>query len=351
MVGYRKKRMAQSRIIPAIKRALPSVVTIRTAGAESDRDTYAIPVEPPGTSEGEKGVPIGGSGFVVARHGIIATNKHVVPDPQERYEVLLQDGTAYPASVVARDPTTDIAFLKIPRRNLHALALGNARRLALGETVVAIGNAFGQFTNTVSAGIVSGLSRSLTATLDAQGAVEELEGLIQTDAAINPGNSGGPLINLRGEAIGINIATVLGAQGLGFAIPIDIVKRDLDDLKRFKRIRRGYLGIRYIPLTNAVASEFGLSIKKGAFVISDAMRPAVDPESPAARAGIREWDVVIAANGKTITEKEPLAAILARAAIDKPIRLDLLRGKRRLRISITPAEWRSQDVTAVRSSL
>lgn len=328
--------MTVSPTIRAIKRALPSVVSIRTVPQE-ESDEYAVPSSPEMLEQDE--TQLGGSGFIVARNGLIVTNKHVVPETSVSYEVILQNGKSYPASVLARDPIIDLAFLSISQRNLKPLKLGSAKRLALGEEVIAIGNAFGQFANTVSNGIVSGLSRSLVASLDQSGAVEELEGLIQTDAAINPGNSGGPLINLKGEAVGINIATVIGAQSLGFAIPIDIVKRDLADLVRFKRIRRGYLGIRYIPITDNIAKEYALSTTQGALIASDAETPAVDPRSPAAKAGIKQNDIILAINGRIVNKERPLSAMLAQCRIGRPMKLTVLRSRRRKHITITPVEW------------
>jgi serine protease Do len=316
-------------IVRVIQRALPSVVSLRSilSGTES----YAIPTE---------GEGLGGSGFVVASDGTIVTNKHVVANLRDECEVITQDGKRFRATILARDPASDIAFLKIERHDIPPLPLGSAKTLMLGETVIAIGNALGQFANTVSAGIVSGLSRSLLAALDEEGNVEELEGLIQTDAAINPGNSGGPLVNLLGEAVGVNIATVLGAQNLGFAIPIDVVRRDLEDLRRFGRVRRAYLGIRYLPVDEIIAREYHLPRSYGALVCSAASVPAVAPHGPAARAGIRERDLIIAVNGEVITPEKTFAAMLAQAPVDQPIRLTVLRGRRRLQFSVTPTEWR-----------
>lgn len=329
-----------SPIIRAIQRALPSVVSLRMTSPEGSSE-YAVSHDDAVFEQSES--QIGGSGFFVSPNGILVTNRHVVPDPHASYEAILQNGNAEPAQLLAYDPTADIAFLKINKRNLKPLRLGSARTLKLGEAVVAIGNAFGQFANTVSSGIISGLSRSLIASLDQKGSVEELEGLIQTDAAINPGNSGGPLMNLKGEVVGINIATVMGAQSLGFAIPIDIVKRDLEDLNRYKRIRRGYIGIRYIPINELIAKELKLNVAQGALIASDAAIPAVEPKSPAEKAGLRINDIVLAVNGKAISDKLPLSAILAQVRVGRPLTFTVLRAKKRRRIAITPVEWENPN--------
>jgi S1-C subfamily serine protease len=171
----------------------------------------------------------GGSGFVVSADGLIATNKHVVLDTDAQYTVLTNDGKKYPATVLARDPAQDVALLKIDANNLPITKLGDSDNIEIGQTVIAIGNALGEFRNTVSAGIVSGLMRTITA--GGGGFSEQLDEVIQTDAAINPGNSGGPLLNLYGEVIGVNTAMVSGAENIAFAIPINKVKKDINDVK------------------------------------------------------------------------------------------------------------------------
>jgi S1-C subfamily serine protease len=171
----------------------------------------------------------GGSGFIVSKDGLIVTNKHVVLDAEAQYTVLTNDGNKYPANVLFRDSTRDLAILKINASNLSTVRLGNSDDVEIGQTVIAIGNALGEFRNTVSAGIVSGLMRTITAS--GGGFSEQLEQVIQTDAAINPGNSGGPLLNLYGRVIGVNTAMVQGAENIAFAIPINQIKKDITDIK------------------------------------------------------------------------------------------------------------------------
>jgi len=170
----------------------------------------------------------GGSGFVISSDGMILTNKHVVSDTAAEYTVFTNDGKKYPAKVLARDPNTDIAIIKIDAINLSKVKLGNSDSIQVGQTAIAIGNALGEFRNTVSIGVVSGLSRSITAS--GGGVSESITNVIQTDASINPGNSGGPLLNLRGEVIGVNTAMVQGAQNIGFSIPINQVKETINNV-------------------------------------------------------------------------------------------------------------------------
>lgn len=178
-----------------------------------------------GTEKKEVG---GGTGFIVSADGLVLTNKHVVEDEEASYTVLTNEGEKLEAQVLARDLVQDIAILKVARQNLPTLKLGDSDQLQIGQTVIAIGNALGEFRNTVSLGVISGLKRSVTAT-SALGQTEQLSEVIQTDAAINRGNSGGPLLNLQGEVIGINVAMVLGAENIGFALPINIVKGYLEN--------------------------------------------------------------------------------------------------------------------------
>ena len=206
----------------------------------------------------------GGTGFVVSSDGLIATNKHVVLDDEAEYTVLTNDGKKYSAKVVDRDPLQDIAIIKIDANDLPILKLGNSDNLEIGQTVIAIGNALGEFRNTVSSGIISGLLRTITA--GGGGMSEQLEDIIQTDAAINPGNSGGPLLNLNGEVIGMNTAVVQGAENIGFAVPINKVKRDIVDIKTKGKIIYAFLGVRYVLVTKAIAETNKLPVDYGALI-------------------------------------------------------------------------------------
>ena len=289
----------------------------------------------------------GGSGFIVAPDGYIVTNKHVVVDPDAEYTVVTPDEEKYPARVLARDPINDVAILKIDSstgsgqapEGLPTIALGDSSKILLGQSVVAIGNALGEFKNTVSTGIVSGLSRYITAVTDPQGHAERLRGLIQTDAAINPGNSGGPLVNLKAEAIGINSAIVFGAENISFAIPINKAKKDLEDVRKFGRIKKPFLGVRYVLLTKDASQKFGATSERGALVIAEGGGgQAVVKGSAAEQAGLRVGDVIMAMNGSTVTEKNSLEDILEACAIGERVELTVLRDGQERALAATLGE-------------
>lgn len=263
----------------------------------------------------------GGSGFIVSNDGMIVTNRHVVEDEEAFYSVLLNDGTAYDAVVLARDPQLDIAILRIDEPLESALTyarFGDSESLRLGETVIAIGNALAEFRNSVSVGVVSGLARSVVAT-DGMGRSEQLDQVIQTDAAINPGNSGGPLLNLDGEVVGVNVATSRGADNIGFALPAHIVKRVVESVRENGEIIRPYLGVRYVMLNNEMAERNDLPVSYGAYVIGgdDA---AVLPGSPADRAGLADGSIILSIDGVTLRETE-LATVLRGKEVGQEIEL------------------------------
>lgn len=278
--------------------------------------------------KGKKKVDIGGgSGFIVDSSGIILTNRHVVSDAQAEYIVVLNEEDNYPAEVLARDPINDVAIIKIKKNNLPTIELGDSTKLELGQTTIAIGNVLGTFRNTVSVGVVSGLSREITAGDAITKKIAKLRGLIQTDAAINPGNSGGPLIDMEGKAIGINTAMVFLAENIGFALPINNAKKDLQDLKKYGRLRQPFLGLRYILLDKELKEKFNLPVDCGALVISEAAPEgtAVVPGSCAAKAGIKEGDVILAVQKETISAKNSLEDILQKCKIGETISLKALR--------------------------
>lgn len=252
----------------------------------------------------------GGSGFIVSSDGLIVTNKHVVSDSNAEYTVFANDGGTFAATVVARHPSLDIAILKIKASGLPVVVLGSSSSLRLGQTAIAIGNALGEFRNTISKGVVSGLSRTVVAS-DGRGQSGTIENVIQTDAAINPGNSGGPLLNLKGEVIGINVAMVSGAQNIGFAIPIDAAKKSIESVRSSGTLKVAYLGVRYTILTTDLAKKYDLKIEKGALVKGDGDGFAVEPNSPAEKAGIKEGDVIVSFDGQTVDGERPLASLVA----------------------------------------
>jgi len=279
----------------------------------------------------------GGSGFIVDKKGVIVTNRHVVADTDAEYTVVTDDNRKMQAEVLARDPINDVAILKIdPQgKEFSTVNLGNSDEIDLGQTVMAIGNALGIFKNTVSSGIVSGLSRSISAQPDPH-SVQELRGLIQTDAAINPGNSGGPLMNIFGQAIGINVAMVFGAENISFAIPINAVKRDLNDLKKFGRIRKPFLGIRYLTIDASLEKKMKLPVDYGALIASE--QHAIVPKSPADVAGLKEKDIILEINGERITVEKPIQDFLEKLSVNEAIALKVLRNGKNIDIKIVLAE-------------
>ena len=276
----------------------------------------------------------GGSGFIVHPDGLVLTNKHVVFDPDAEYTIITADEKEYPGRVISRDPINDVAVLKIQVKGLPTARLGNSNRIELGQTVVAIGNALGMFTNTVSKGIISGLGRKISASLGQGGEIENLRNVIQTDVAINQGNSGGPLVNLEGEVIGINTAIIYGAQNIGFALPVNWAKADLEDIIKYGRIIRPYIGLRYIMLNAELQKKYTLPVDYGALVIKDHVpgTEAVVAGSPAHKAGIKENDIVLEMNGHKLTDKHELADVVQTLKVGDPCEMMVMRGKETIQV-------------------
>ena len=323
----------EAQVIKTIKKVLPAVVSITISkyltvfenpfrpSPFGFEDFFAVP-------KGKKKVKVGGgSGFIVDKSGVILTNRHVVIDPQAEYVAVLNNKKKCKIKVLARDQINDIAIIKVDEKNLPILELGDSSKLELGQRTIAIGNTLGNFENTVSTGVVSGLSRKIKAVDVLEQKIQNLKGLVQTDAAINPGNSGGPLVDSQGRVIGINAAMVFGAENVGFAIPINAAKKDLDDLKKYGKIRQPFLGLRYIPISGRLQKEFNLPVNYGALVISEEIPggEAVIPGGPAEKAGIREADIILEIQGKRITIKNPIQDILQECNVGDEIRLKVLR--------------------------
>jgi len=276
----------------------------------------------------------GGSGFIISSDALILTNKHVVSDTKASYTVITNDGTKYDATVLARDPNQDLAVVKIKATNLPTVTLGNSDGLALGQTAIAIGNALGQFSNTVSVGVVSGLERTVTASAPDTGAQETIQNVIQTDAAINPGNSGGPLLNLEGQVIGINTAIASNAENIGFAIPINQAKHDISSVESTGNIQTAYLGIRYIPITADVAQQQNLPVNYGALVRGDSSGPGVAPNSPAAKAGVQAEDIITAINTTSLKGND-LAAVISEYSPGDTVTLTVNRNGNTISLHVT----------------
>ena len=268
--------------------------------------TTPVPQPEQNQAEPEKQKVGGGTGFIISADGLILTNKHVVDDIAADYSVVLSDGTSYEAEVVARDPLNDFAFLRIEAQDLPTVDLGDSDQIQIGQTVIAIGFSLGEYSNTVTKGIISGIGRDIVAG-SASGS-EKLEGVIQTDAAINPGNSGGPLLNLAGQVIGINTAVNWQGQSLGFAIPINQAKSVIESVNQFGEIIRPWLGVRYVILNKEIAEANKLKYEYGAMVLrgQTANEVAVVKDSPADKAGIVENDIITKINGEEINENNQL---------------------------------------------
>jgi len=271
----------------------------------------------------------GGSGFIVSSDGLIVTNKHVVSDTNASYTVLTNNGEKYDAKVLVRHPNLDLAIIKINASNLPTIKLGTSTGLKLGQTAIAIGNALGEFRNTVSVGVISGLSRNVVASGGEKGA-EQLNNLIQTDAAINAGNSGGPLLNLKGEVIGINVAMVSGAQNIGFAIPIDQVKKAIESVKKNGKISVPFLGVRYLIINKEIYKKQNLPVDYGALIRGNEEGPAVIKNSPADKAGLQAEDIILELNGEKITEQNPLGLLIQKYNVGDKIKLKILRNNKEI---------------------
>ncbi len=273
----------------------------------------------------------GGSGFIVSEDGYILTSCHVVQDPSAEYTIIVEPTKKYSAKVLARDPINDIAILKVKAEGLPWLDLGDSLSLELGEEVIAVGNALGEFHDTVSSGIISGLSRYIQATNNMTSQAAQLRGLIQTDAAINPGNSGGPLINMKGEVVGVNTAMVMGAQNIGFAIPINYAKKDLEEVKKYGKIKVPFLGIKYIIINKEIAEKNRLPIDYGALLVREILGESPVIEGGAAdKAGLKEFDIILEAKNQKIDSKNTLSDILQKCVIEEEIELKVLRNKKEL---------------------
>lgn len=339
---YQPKGTEEKTVIEVVKEVSPSVVSVIVTkdlpvleqfyvdpfeGFESPfGDDFFSPFQIPqyrqkGTEKKEVG---GGTGFIVSSDGLVVTNKHVVLDAAAEYTILTNGGEKYPARVLARDPVQDIAVLKIDKTGLPPVRIGNSDSIETGQSVIAIGNALGEFRNTVSVGVISGLRRTITA--GGGGVSETIDEVIQTDAAINPGNSGGPLLNLRGEVIGINTAVAVGAENIGFAIPISKAKKDIEQVTSRGKITYPFLGVRYVLVNVQIREANKLSVDYGALVLRGGKPEelAVAPGSAADKAGIRENDIILEVNGIRVNQENPLSRLIQRYAPGEQIMLKIL---------------------------
>lgn len=277
-----------------------------------------------------------GTGVIVSSDGYILTNKHVI-NGANKVIVILDDGTTYEdVEVATTDPLNDIAFLKIKDvSNLAAATLGDSKTINVGQQVIAIGNALGEYQNTVTAGIVSGTGRSVTATDESGRNAETLSDMIQTDAAINSGNSGGPLVNAAGEVIGINTATSSTAENMGFAIPISSVKGMLKQLVETGKAERAYIGVYSSEITPEAAKENNLPVTSGAYLYSPSAYSAIIKNGPAAKAGLKDKDIVTKVNGVEVGSAGSLANLIGEYKPGDTVQLTVIREGKEIAVNVT----------------
>lgn len=260
-----------------------------------------------------------GTGFVASANGVIVTNRHVVSDLQANYTVVTKDGKKLDVEKIYRDPTLDLALIKTHEEGLKPLKIGDSSKIKVGQTAIAIGNALGKFSNTVTTGVVSGVGRSIGAGDQFGREVEILDDLIQTDAAINPGNSGGPLLNSAGEVIGVNVAMSEAAQNIGFAVPINSVKAIIDEFVSNGKISRAFLGVNYRVITRDVALLN--EVPQGAYI------QEVVPNSAASKAGIEPGDIITKIDGKVVDNPNFISEIVRNKKPGDKISVEYWRGK------------------------
>jgi serine protease Do len=329
----------QSQAIAAVaKEVSPSVVSI-TATQTTVPTTSLF-----GFGTGGGSSEDAGTGIILSANGLIVTNHHVIPDGTTSVSVTLSDGTTYNnvqiVGTTSDSSSLDIGFLKINNldgRKLLPAVIGDSSQMTIGSSVVAIGNALGQFQNTVTSGIISGYGRSIQASDSTSSTEENLTDLFQTDAAINEGNSGGPLVNLSGQVVGINTAIASNSQNIGFAIPINDVTGLIQSVEKTGKLQQPYLGVLYIPITSDIASEYNLSVSQGAWVPPTAVtgQASVIAGGPAANAGLQAGDIITTIDGQQLNQNTSLTSIIDKDQVGQVVTLNVQRGSKTLNIKIT----------------
>lgn len=324
------KVQESSAIISAVQKVSPSVVSI--TGQSQTVDFFGNVASS----------QTAGTGFIVTKDGLIITNKHVVSDSSATYTVFTSDGKQYSAQIKATDPSNDIAFLKINASNLPVAELGDSNNIQIGQQVVAIGNALGQYQNTVTAGIISAVGRAIQAGDTGNNSVESIDNVLQTDAAINPGNSGGPLINLMGQVIGINTAVDQSAQSIGFAIPIDTAKSAVTSVIANGKVIRPMIGVNYIPVTKEFATSNNLPVSQGAYIYGSSTEPAVISGSPADKAGLQQGDIITKINNDSVTSNQSLTTLITKYNVGDTVKVTYLRNNKSYTVNIVLSENNGQ---------
>lgn len=331
---------SESQLINTIAKTVgPSVVSVNVTSTSQNTGYFGF-----GLPQSEQSA---GTGIIITSSGLIITNRHVVPEGTTNVSVTLSDGTELKdVSVVGRSSASsplDVAFLKINNTQGKTLApatIGDSSKVQVGDSVVAIGNALGQFQNTVTSGIISGYGRSVQASSQGTGQdAENLDNLFQTDAAINEGNSGGPLVNLNGQVIGINTAIAGNAQNIGFAIPINDIKGLIDQVESTGKLQQPWLGVYYIPLTNDVVQQYGLDVKSGAWIPSATIigQNPIISGGPADKAGLKQGDVITKVDGQAIDQSHSLTSVISQDRVGQQINLTVIRDGKTISVNVTLA--------------
>lgn len=324
----------ESVVIDVVKKVSPSVVTVgisttRNTIQDNSFDPFGI-FNTPGTTDQKIEQDIG-SGFIVSKEGLIVTNKHVVSDTQSKYRVITSDDKTFDVQKIYRDPSNDLAILQIDNDNLTPVELGDSSKLEVGQMAIAIGTALGEFRQTVTKGLISGLGRGITAGSPFEGFVERLDNVIQTDAAINPGNSGGPLLNSGGQVIGVNTAVASGSENIGFAIPINVVKDAISNFNATGQFSRPFLGVRYKMISRdlALLNE----VPEGAYVVE------VVSGSPAEKSGIKQGDIFTKFDGTSVKDNNGgLAGLIGKKKVGDTVEVEYWRNGKTQTVKITLEE-------------
>jgi serine protease Do len=317
-VAQSSQNARRTPLVAMVEKVSPAVVNISAESTVRQADPF-FGVFGYGTERRAQSL---GSGLIIDRSGIVVTNSHVI-EGASRITVTLLDGREIEADLLGSDRDADLAVLKVKASGLPAIPLGHSSDLMIGETVVAIGNPFG-LSNTVTTGVLSAVGR----TVPSERGERLFTDFLQTDASINPGNSGGPLVNILGEVIGINSAIISGATGIGFAIPADRARRVIDDLLRFGELQPLWTGARLLSVDPELARRSGVSVRRGALVLK------VAPDSPAAAAGLREKDVIVAVNGHPVVSREDVTTALYTATAGAAIEAEVRRGDQTVKVRL-----------------